>query len=63
MATALLLLLAEALLLLLPDDGSLLAADGVEERLEVKVEILRVDSHVPVQKEEELLLHQVDLGD
>lgn len=34
-----------------------------EERLEVGVEILRSDPQIPVQEEEKLLLHQVDLGE
>ena len=45
-----LLLLAEALLLLL-GQRSLLLSDGREERLEVDVEMLRVDPKIPVQEE------------
>ena len=40
-----------------------LGADGAEEGLEVGVEVLRGDAEVPVEEEEELLFHQVDLGE
>ena len=68
MVVVLLLLLTGVLLLLLDESGLLgLAglpdADGRKERLKVVVEILRVDAEVPVKKEEQLLLHEVDLCD
>ena len=37
------------------------AADGRQEWLEVGVEVFGGDSEVPVEEEEELLLHEVDL--
>jgi len=38
-----------------------LSTDRSEERLKVGVKILRSDPQIPVQEEEKLLLHQVDL--
>lgn len=38
-----------------------LGDDGCEEGLEVLVEVLVCDAQVPVEQEEHLLLHQVDL--
>lgn len=64
----LVLLLAGVLLLLLDEPGLLGLAglpdtDGSKEGLKVVVKILGVDAEVPVEEEEELLLHEVDLGD
>ena len=61
-------LLAGKLLLALGNPGLLRLAclpdaDGSQKGLEVVVEILGVDAQVPVQEEEKLLLHEVDLGD
>jgi len=39
-----------------------LVADGLEEGVEVGVEIIFTDVEVPVEEEEELLLHEVDFG-
>lgn len=39
-----------------------LVADGLKERVELAVEILLDNAEVPFEKEEELLLHEVDLG-
>lgn len=63
-----LVLLASKLPLLLSKPGLLSLAclpdtDGCQEGLEMEVEILWVDAEVPVEKEEQLLLHEVDLGD
>lgn len=41
-------------------DLFLLKADGGEEGLKVGEEILSSDSQIPVEKEEELLLHEVN---
>lgn len=38
-------------------------ADGCQEGFQMVVEVVRVDAQIPVQEEEELLLHQVDFGD
>lgn len=51
---------SEPCLLCLPD---LVRADGREERVEVFIEVLWVDPQIPVEEEEQLLLHEVDLGD
>lgn len=37
--------------------------DGSQEGFEVDVQILGVDAQVPVEKKEQLLLHEVDFGD
>jgi tRNA-binding EMAP/Myf-like protein len=63
-----LILLSGKLLLALSDAcllglSGLVAADGSQEWLEVEVKILWVDAKVPVEEEEKLLLHEVDLGD
>ena len=61
-------MLAGVLLLLL-DELSLLGlaglpdTDGGKEGLKVVVKVLGVDAEVPVEKEEKLLLHEVDLSD
>lgn len=39
-----------------------LMAEGLEEVVEVAVEVLLSNSQVPLEKEEKLLLHEVDLG-
>lgn len=62
------LLLASVLLLLLDEPGLLSLArlpdtDGCKEGLKVVVKVLGVNAEVPVKKEEQLLLHEVDLGD
>ena len=60
------LLLGDALLGLHDTDALLVAqdlgADGRQEGVEVGVQVLLGDAQVPVQEEQELLLHQVDLG-
>lgn len=38
-----------------------IGADRGEERLKVEVEIFFVDPHVPIEQEQKLLLHEVDL--
>lgn len=38
------------------------AANRGQERIQLPVQILLMNSQVPFEKEEELLLHQVDLG-
>ena len=37
--------------------------DRSEERVQVGVEVLREDSQIPIEKEQELFLHEVDFGD
>lgn len=41
----------------------LVGADGCEEGFQVGVEVLGVDSQVPVEEEEELFFHEVDFGE
>jgi hypothetical protein len=58
----------EVLLALLLESLALAAAvmldtDGSKEWLEMFVEVLVADAEVPVEEEEELLLHEVDLSD
>lgn len=43
--------------------GCDLHSDRRQERFQVEIKVLRSDSHLPVEEEEELLLHQVHLGD
>lgn len=38
-------------------------ADRRQEGFEMVVEVVGVDAEIPVEKEKELLLHEVDLGD
>jgi hypothetical protein len=37
--------------------------NGAQEGLEVVVEVVWVDAKIPIEEKEELLLHEVDLGD
>ena len=67
---ATLLLLELALSLLTLNDLALLLdlllllpfPNGCKERLEVYVEVVLSDAEIPIEKKQELLLHQVDFG-
>lgn len=43
--------------------ANLVVANGSEERLQVEVEVILVDAKIPIEEEEKLLLHEVDLGE